>query len=406
MVTAGHAGAVEGWFAGDVRALLDGALAPLRNVHKFDVVLRLPLVLGLAFGRWTRRRRRSRAPSPTRRPDRPRSARPRQPASPLVGMVLLAVAGSVLPAVTGRITPAGATLGVPRVLAADRRLARRRHGDGHRARRARARRSRATSGARPRDEPLQSLADSPVGGAQRDPADAARQHPDARRGRAPAGPGAGLAGLAAYLRRAGVQYVVVRNDLQRRATTCRCRWWCTSRSRQSGLTAVATFGPDVGGGATLERRGPRVVVNGGWQDALPGGGGVRGAGRRRAGGHRRPPPVVVGGPEDLVDLADLGLVGDAPVRLAADVRPRPRTEPPADAGGADRRTARAGAVLRPDPRRLLGSAHPGDDLRRSATRRATTSSTAADRWADVGPARRCQRPSPRRRRCPTQPLPG
>ncbi|MDO9455305.1 alpha-(1-_3)-arabinofuranosyltransferase family protein, partial [Nocardioides sp.] len=49
MVTAGHVGAVDGWFASDVRVLLDGALAPLRNVHKFDPIIRLPLVLGLAW---------------------------------------------------------------------------------------------------------------------------------------------------------------------------------------------------------------------------------------------------------------------------------------------------------------------------------------------------------------------
>ncbi|MDX6743819.1 alpha-(1-_3)-arabinofuranosyltransferase family protein [Actinocorallia sp. A-T 12471] len=45
IVVAGHTGTL---FAGEVRDLLDGALAPLRNLHKFDALIRLPLALGLA----------------------------------------------------------------------------------------------------------------------------------------------------------------------------------------------------------------------------------------------------------------------------------------------------------------------------------------------------------------------
>ncbi|MBB2891375.1 alpha-(1-_3)-arabinofuranosyltransferase domain-containing protein [Flexivirga oryzae] len=44
----GHGGSVGSPLSEPVRALLDGALAPLRNVHKADPVLRLPLVIGLA----------------------------------------------------------------------------------------------------------------------------------------------------------------------------------------------------------------------------------------------------------------------------------------------------------------------------------------------------------------------
>ena len=45
LVTLGNP--VSGWFADVGRHLLDGPLAPLRNTHKFELVVRLPLVIGL-----------------------------------------------------------------------------------------------------------------------------------------------------------------------------------------------------------------------------------------------------------------------------------------------------------------------------------------------------------------------
>ncbi|GII01011.1 alpha-(1-_3)-arabinofuranosyltransferase [Planobispora takensis] len=44
IVSAGHAGPLAGF----VRELLDGPLAPFRNLHKFDALIRLPLAVGLA----------------------------------------------------------------------------------------------------------------------------------------------------------------------------------------------------------------------------------------------------------------------------------------------------------------------------------------------------------------------
>jgi len=47
LVTAGHAAEVGPPDAAGVRSLLDGALVPFRNVHKFDPLVRLPIALGV-----------------------------------------------------------------------------------------------------------------------------------------------------------------------------------------------------------------------------------------------------------------------------------------------------------------------------------------------------------------------
>ncbi|GAB3722516.1 alpha-(1-_3)-arabinofuranosyltransferase [Nocardiopsis nanhaiensis] len=48
IVVAGFTGALTGPFAPFMRELFDGALSPFRNIHKFDALIRLPIVLGLA----------------------------------------------------------------------------------------------------------------------------------------------------------------------------------------------------------------------------------------------------------------------------------------------------------------------------------------------------------------------
>src|SRR5207253_499492 len=112
MVSAGHHGSVVGWFHGDIQGALDGVLAPLRNVHKFDPVLRLPLVVGLGFVvdravAGLRAHRAAGAATDTN------AVLERFNRVVFLGVALLVVAAAAAPAYLGRIAPAGATLGVP-----------------------------------------------------------------------------------------------------------------------------------------------------------------------------------------------------------------------------------------------------------------------------------------------------
>ncbi|HEV7981187.1 alpha-(1-_3)-arabinofuranosyltransferase [Amycolatopsis sp.] len=50
LLTVGYVGTLDSPFSGPVRQLLDGPLAALRNVHKFEPVLRLPLMLAFVHG--------------------------------------------------------------------------------------------------------------------------------------------------------------------------------------------------------------------------------------------------------------------------------------------------------------------------------------------------------------------
>jgi arabinofuranan 3-O-arabinosyltransferase len=49
LVTWGHDGSTSGWFSSVLRGQLDEALAPLRNVHKYDPIIRLPMVIGVGL---------------------------------------------------------------------------------------------------------------------------------------------------------------------------------------------------------------------------------------------------------------------------------------------------------------------------------------------------------------------
>ena len=122
LLAAGYSGGLGSPLAHEVQAFLDATGTPLRNVHKLEPVIRLPLVLGLAhlLGR---------IPLPGSAPRREwmrAFAHPENDKRVAVGIVVLvALATGTSLAWTGRLTPPGAFDAIPPVLAPDRRLARR-----------------------------------------------------------------------------------------------------------------------------------------------------------------------------------------------------------------------------------------------------------------------------------------
>lgn len=334
LVSLGHSGAVSGWFASTERSALDGALAPLRNVHKFEPLVRLPLVLGLAHvlaAAGSRARRSSPGISLRQRlQDGDHVAH--------VGVLVLsvvAVAGVASPAIAGRLAPSDDFESVPGYWQqAVSWLGTTAHGapDGTTALLVPGSSFATYLWGTPEDEPAQAY--GTAGWAVRNAVPLAPpgniRMLDAVEVRLAAGRPS--PGLSAYLRRAGVARLVVRNDLRPSDDVPLPVLVHQAIEGSPGLTKVAEFGPDVGGPVRLdegddedgedEERSRRLVVDGGWHAAYPAVEVYEVTAAGAAGGSLAP-PVVVGGPEDLLDLLDAGLLGDEPTVLAVDAADGP-----------------------------------------------------------------------------------
>ena len=271
IISAGHLSSLGGPLAGPVDHLINGPASAFRNLRKFDPLIRLPAVLGLAH-----------LLAAVRLP-RLRTA--------LAAAGALAIGGLALPAYTGGVAPAGAFSQIPGywVNAASWLN---RHA-GHQA-------VLVVPGApfgqyawgSPLDDVLQPLLTADW--AERDlstigsPGNARLL--DAIDQRIAAGDGS--AGLTQVLARMGVRYVVVRDDLSRAVLGGAWPGLVNQALATSpGVTKVFQSRELVGTAAPndavtdLDPPYPAVVI---YRVGRPGAGGVRPACRRRPAGLRRP----------------------------------------------------------------------------------------------------------------------
>ena len=313
LVTAGHHGSVQGFFSDPLRELLDGLLAPLRNVHKFDVILRLPLVLGLGLV-FDRLMGASAASSggPNLQQQLDRTNR-----TTAVAMAVLGVVAASAPVFLARIEPSSPVVSVPGYWH-DTAGWLARHGQGGTALLAPGTGFGDYLWGSPKDEPLQFLARTPWAVRNAIPLAPAGNIRMLDAIEARFAEGRGSPGMAEFLRRSGIGYLVVRNDLRPGNDVPEPVLVHQAIADSPGLERVATFGPEVGGGGSFFDKGTRTVINGGWQARYPAVEiyAVPGTGTASAGSD---PTVVVGGPEDLLDLEDLAVIGREPVVLGSDV---------------------------------------------------------------------------------------
>ena len=196
----------------------------------------------------------------------------------------------------------------------------------------------------PIDDPLEPLARSPwvqrdlvpfSGGGVRDLLNAAEEAVES---------GAPVPGLAAYLARAGVRYVVVRNDLDSTQFDYTSPDIVHRTLQRSGFVRAASFGPPAVNARLQLGTATQLEVG------VPGRGDLPGRPAARARGRCRWLPVadttvVAGGPGSLLQLADQGLLGTGPIVIAGDRLPagaRPRGRQDVTDGPASRRTPRSG----------------------------------------------------------------
>ena len=249
LLAVGYSGGLGSPVAHQVQAFLDASGAPLRNVHKLEPVIRLPLVLGLAhlLGRM---------PLPGSSPRKVwvhALAHPEHDKRVAVAIVVLvALAAGTSLAWTGRLAPPGTFSAIPQYWRDAAGWL-----DEHNARGPTPGRVLVVPGSpfatqvwgTSHDEPMQVLGDSPWG--VRDsvpltPPATIRALDSVQRLFAAGRPSAGLADT---LSRQGISYVVVRNDLDPEPSrSARPILVHRAVDGSPGLTKVAQFGDPVGAG--------------------------------------------------------------------------------------------------------------------------------------------------------------
>jgi arabinofuranan 3-O-arabinosyltransferase len=246
LLALGYSGGLGSPVAQHVQAFLDADGTPLRNIHKLEPLLRLPLALGLAhlLGR---------IPLPGSAPRREwvyAFAHPERDKRVAVGVVVLvALAAGTSLAWTGRLTPPGAFDAIPQYWHQTADWLDEHNTDRGRVLVAPGAPFATQVWGNSHDEPLQVLGSSPWG--VRDsipltPPETIRALDSVQRLFAAGRPSAGLADTLAQQ---GISYVVVRNDLDPESSRS-ARPILVHRAIEGspGLTKVAQFGEPVGPG--------------------------------------------------------------------------------------------------------------------------------------------------------------
>ena len=237
-LTFGHGASVGSVNAVGERALLDGALAPLRNVHKFDLLIRLPLVLAMAhvtsIVRWGKTQVERRASNVV-----------------LTLIAAVAVIATAAPLLGFALAPTGSYTALPDYWKQAAGWLNT-HETSGRALEVPASRFADYQWGTLSDEPLQPL--SKVPWEVRDaiplvPAGHIRTLDTIEHELAS---GRGSFGLSTYLQRSGVRYLVVRNDLNYAAeSTLAPNIVHAALLTSPGIERVAQFGPSIGSAGNL-----------------------------------------------------------------------------------------------------------------------------------------------------------
>ncbi len=305
LVTAGHTGAMSGLGSDLVQQFLDRSGAPLRNVHKFDLVLRLPLTIAfchLLTWLW------------------PSGPRPRWK----VGLVALLVGSLILswwPALTGQLAR-GRTYSAVAESWREAAFWLNKRGEPGRALIVPGASFAEFTWGRTGDEPLQAYGGYPWGIRDAVPLSSAGNIRALDAVEARLESGTGSPGLSQYLERMGVRYLVVRNDLAVTAQAPPALRVHMALANSPGFSRVAWFGDLMAGSGTVatdegtEVTYPAVEI----YEVTP--------------SNNAPDPRVLmrpaqatvdvdGGPEALLPLADAGGLGNRPVVVTDDPYAQP-----------------------------------------------------------------------------------